>query len=164
MASMPIPDPFDLDQLIANIEAARGRRIAIKVLPDRIAAATGICGLWVKHDTLPVDLLLHARGGSPWHERQIWLHELVHLWADDATGVVGTDELLSDFSPERIEKLVTGGQVAARRRYETGIEKRTEDAAAMLNRLADTAYLRITDPTTRRLADDFCSFGGPTHL
>ncbi|MGW0867000.1 hypothetical protein [Streptomyces sp. FR1] len=164
MASMPIPDPFDLDQLIANIEAARGRRIVIKALPDRIAAATGICGLWVKHDTRPVDLLLHARGGSPWHERQIWLHELVHLWADDATGVVGTDELLSDFSPERIEKLVAGGQVAARRRYETGIEKRTEDAAAMLNRLADTAYLRITDPTTRRLADDFCSFGGPTHL
>ncbi|MEV7887467.1 hypothetical protein ACWD3I_25780 [Streptomyces sp. NPDC002817] len=160
---MPLPDPFDVKQLIANIENVRGRRIVIKMLPDHIACATGICGLWVRHDSRPVDLLLHMRGGSPWHERQIWLHELVHLWADDATGVVGTDALLSDFSPERIEELVASGQVAARRRYETGIEKRTEDAAAMLNRLADSPYL-IKDPTTRRLADDFCSFGGPTHL
>ncbi|MFD9038793.1 hypothetical protein [Streptomyces bottropensis] len=161
--SMPIPDPFDLEELIANIEAERSRRIVIKALPDYLASATGICGLWVRHDTRPLDLLLHVRGGSPWHERQIWLHELVHLWAEDATGVTGTDELLSDFSPERVEKLVASGQVSARRRYETGVEKRTEDAAAMLNRFAEAPYL-INDPTTRRLADDFCSFGGPTHL
>lgn len=67
--SMPIPAPFDLEEIVTNIETERGRHSASKALPDHIAPATGICGLWIRHDRHPLDLALHARGGSPWHER-----------------------------------------------------------------------------------------------
>ncbi|MGW7822396.1 hypothetical protein ACWGLF_30780 [Streptomyces puniciscabiei] len=156
---MPLPEPFDLDQLVRNMEEARGRRIVMKPLPDRIAGVTGICGLYVRHDTRPLDLIFHVSSGSPWHERQIKLHELVHLWAEDSTGVVGTDELLTGFTAERAEQLVAEGRASARRRYETWVEQRAEDAAALINRMARTQHA-IDDPTTRSLAQDF-TYGRP---
>ncbi|MER6383427.1 hypothetical protein [Streptomyces sp. NPDC001250] len=156
---MPLPEPFDLDQLVRNMEQARGRRIVMKPLPDRIVGVTGICGLYVRHDTRPLDLIFYVNSGSPWHERQVKLHELVHLWAEDSTGVIGTDELLTNFSPERAEQLVAEGRAAARRRYETRVEQRAEDAAALINRMAQTQHA-IDDPTTRSLAQDF-TYGRP---
>jgi hypothetical protein len=152
---MPLPDPpYELDQLVANIEEARGRRIVMKPLPDELAHMTGFCGLWIKHDTRPLDLILHIRGGSPRHERQIKAHELVHVWADDATGVIGTDEVLRDLTPKRIERMVAEGQAAGRRRYANAIEKRAEDAAALITRRAGRSHL-IEDTVARRLAEDF---------
>ncbi|MFJ3701757.1 MULTISPECIES: hypothetical protein [Streptomyces] len=162
VASMPIPRPFDLDRFVANIEQARGRRIVLKPMPAHLANLTGFCGLWIKHDTRPLDLILHVQGGSPSHERQIKVHELVHLWAEDATGVVGTDEVLRDLTPARVEQLVATGQAAGRRRYDTAIEKRTEDAAALISRRADSPDL-IEDSVARRLAEDFAyPFGSDT--
>lgn len=154
VASMPIPRPFDLDQFIANIEQARGRRIVLKPMPAHLANLTGFCGLWIRHDIRPFDLILHLKGGSPSHELQIQVHELVHLWAEDATGVVGTDEVLRDLTPARVEHLVAAGQAAGRRRYDTAIEKRTEDAASLISQRANSSNL-IEDSVARRLAEDF---------
>ncbi|MEU8961042.1 hypothetical protein AB0C89_04960 [Streptomyces sp. NPDC048491] len=154
VASMPIPQPFDLDRFVANIEQARGRRIVLKPMPVHLANLTGFCGLWIKHDTRPLDLILHLKGGSPSHERQIQVHELVHLWAEDATGVIGTDDALRDLTPVRVEQLVAAGQAAGRRRYDTAIEKRTEDAAALISQRAISSN-PIEDSVARRLAEDF---------
>ncbi|MFD4630205.1 hypothetical protein ACFVYR_20460 [Streptomyces sp. NPDC058284] len=154
VASMPIPRPFNLDRFVANIEQARGRRIVLKPMPVHLANLTGFCGLWIKHDTRPLDLILHLQGGSPSHERQIKVHELVHVWAEDAIGVVGTDEALRNLTPARVEQLVAAGQAAGRRRYDTAIEKRTEDAAALISQRAINSNL-IEDSVARRLAEDF---------
>lgn len=154
VASMPIPQPFDLDRFVANIEQARGRRIFLKPMPVHLANLTGFCGLWIKHDVRPLDLILHLSGGSPSHERQIKVHELVHLWAEDSTGVIGTDEVLRDLTPARVEQLVADGQAAGRRRYETAIEQRTEDAAALISQRATSSNL-IEDSVARHLAADF---------
>lgn len=164
VASMPIPRPFDLDRFVANIEQARGRRIVLKPMPVHLANLTGFCGLWIKHDTRPLDLILHLKGGSPSHERQIKVHELVHVWAEDATGVIGTDEVLRDLTPARVEQLVAAGQAAGRRRYDTAIEKRTEDAAALISQRAISSNL-IEDSVARRLAEHFgYPFGSDTVL
>ncbi|WP_262506037.1 hypothetical protein [Streptomyces sp. TRM68367] len=154
VASMPIPRPFDLDRFVANIEQARGQRIVLKPMPVHLVNITGFCGLWIKHDVRPLDLILHLKGGSPSHERQIKVHELVHLWAEDSTGVVGTDEVLRDLTPARVEQLVAAGQAAGRRRYDTVIEQRTEDAATLISQLATSSNL-IEDSVARRLAEDF---------
>lgn len=154
VASMPIPRPFDLDRFVANIEQARGRRIVLKPMPVHLANLTGFCGLWIKHDVRPLDLILHVEGGSPSHERQIKVHELVHLWAEDSTGVIGADEVLRDLTPARVEQLVAAGQAAGRRRYDTAIEQRTEDAATLISQLATSSNL-IEDSVARRLAEDF---------
>ncbi|MFJ8795961.1 hypothetical protein [Streptomyces sp. NPDC102462] len=156
VASMPIPRPFDFDRFVANIEQARGRRIVLKPMPAHLANLTGFCGLWIKHDVRPLDLILHLEGGSPAHERQIKVHELVHLWAEDATGVIGTDEVLRDLTPARVEQLVAAGQAAGRRRYDTSIEQRTEDAATLISHLTAVPDL-IEDSVARRLAEDFAN-------
>ncbi|MFD7701418.1 hypothetical protein [Streptomyces caelestis] len=85
---MPLPDPFDFDQLVGNIAEARGRRIVMRPIPDHLTGLDGTCGLLVKHDTHPVDLVLHPAGRSPSHELELKVHQLVHLWAGDNTGVV----------------------------------------------------------------------------
>lgn len=154
VASMPIPRPFDFGRFVANIEQARGRRVVLKPMPVSLANLTGFCGLWIKHDVRPLDLILHLEGGSPSHERQIKVHELVHLWAEDSTGVIGTDEVLRDLTPARVEQLVAAGQAAGRRRYDTAIEQRTEDAATLISQLATSSDL-IEDSVARRLAEDF---------
>lgn len=88
IASMPLPDPFDLDRLIGNMSEVRGRRIVMKPIPDHLTGLDGVCGLLVTHDTHPVDLLLHPKGRSPSDELELKVHQLAHLWAGDNTGVV----------------------------------------------------------------------------
>ncbi|GLF98081.1 hypothetical protein [Streptomyces yaizuensis] len=163
--SMPLPLPFRLDGLIANIEEARGRRIHLIPIPDRLLSASGVCGLWIKHQTEPLDLILHVKSASRFHERQIILHELVHLWADDADGVTGDhlDELMSGLSGPLVDRLISEGQISARRRYDTDRERRTEAAAALIHERA-YASESIADPTARQLAADLLyPFGGPDY-
>ncbi len=165
VASMPIPRPFDLDRLVANIQEVRGRQIAFVPIPDALVADTGLCGLWVKHASEPIDLILHAQSASVFHLQRIKLHELVHLWHDDAVGLTAEEmaELLNTgLSSELVERLIANGKIAARRRYESRKELRTESAAALIHEqsLRDDF---ITDVTARRLAEDLSfSLGGPT--
>ncbi|MFF3556222.1 hypothetical protein ACFYXL_22785 [Streptomyces tsukubensis] len=162
VASMPVPDPFTLPELVKNIEHVRRRRIHLLALPDHLLG-TSVCGLWIKHRESPVDLILYAKSPSPWHERQIILHELVHLWADDADGVTGEQmgKLMGGLSEAMLQRLVGTGKVAARRRYDSHREQRTEEAAALIHSRALSART-ITDPTARRLADDLLyPFGSP---
>ncbi|MCP3819275.1 hypothetical protein NLX86_14540 [Streptomyces sp. A3M-1-3] len=91
---MPLPDPFDFDQLVGNIAEASGRRIVIKPIPDHLTGIDGMCGLLIKHDTHPVDLILHPKGCSPSHELELKVHQLVHLWAGDNTGIVRSPDIL----------------------------------------------------------------------
>lgn len=164
VASMPIPQPFDLDLLVANIEEERGRRIEFVPIPDALVAQTGLCGLWVKHASEPIDLILHAHSASAFHLQRIKLHELVHLWHDDATGLTAEEmaELLNTgLSSELVERLIANGKIAARRRYESHKELRTESAAALIHEhsLQDDF---IPDVTARRLAEDLSFFLGGT--
>ncbi|MGW5679619.1 hypothetical protein ACWEV4_31845 [Streptomyces sp. NPDC003860] len=165
VVSMPIPEPaFSLTGLVENIERARQRRIHLMAIPDHLLGRTSVCGLWIKHRERPVDLILHARSPSPYHERQIILHELVHLWADDADGVTGEQagELLGGLPDALVQRLVGSGRVAARRRYDNHRERRAEAAASLIHARA-LAVQDITDPTARRLADDLLyPFGSPT--
>ncbi|WP_432072093.1 hypothetical protein [Streptomyces wuyuanensis] len=94
MASMPLPDPFDFDRLVGNIAEASGRQIVMKPIPDHLTGLDGVCGLLIKHDTHPVDLILHPKGRSPSDELELKVHQLVHLWAGDNTGIVGSPDIL----------------------------------------------------------------------
>ncbi|MEU9145082.1 hypothetical protein [Streptomyces sp. NPDC048349] len=91
---MPLPDPFDFDQLVANIAEASGRQVVMKPIPDHLTGLDGVCGLLVRHDTRPVDLILHPKGRSPSDELELKVHQLVHLWAGDNTGIVRSPDVL----------------------------------------------------------------------
>ncbi|WP_446593630.1 hypothetical protein [Streptomyces sp. LARHCF249] len=94
IAGMPLPDPFDFDQLVGNIAQARGRQIVMKPIPDHLTGLDGVCGLLVKYGARPVDLVLHPKGRSPSHELELKVHQLVHLWAGDNTGIVTSPDVL----------------------------------------------------------------------
>ncbi|WP_431983836.1 hypothetical protein [Streptomyces qinglanensis] len=150
---MPIPEPFTTDGLMANMEAMRGRQIVTRILPENLANRTGFRGLCIRHQKAPLDLILHSEGSSRWHHQQILLHELVHLWADDALGVPGLAGLAQDGSADYLQDLVRDGRIAARKCFDTKIEKRTEDAATLLNRLSIEPH--VPDVVARRTLHDF---------
>ncbi|WP_371618367.1 hypothetical protein [Streptomyces sp. NBC_00454] len=93
IASMPLPDPFDFDQLVGNMAEASGRQIVMKPIPDHLTGLEGVCGLLIKHDTHPVDLILHPKGRSPPHELTLKVHQLVHFWAGDNTRLVQSPDM-----------------------------------------------------------------------
>jgi hypothetical protein len=149
---MPIPRPFDLETFVSNIEAARGRRIKLLPIPDRFLRSTDICGLWLKHEELPLDLIFHVDSTTSFHRQRIIFHELAHLWCDDAGGVTGVEleRLLPDFPPELLMRLLGRGRAMARRRYGTRKELRAELMADLIHKEAFGAEF-IEDDTLRRL-------------
>ena len=48
LADLPIPAPFSIPALVANMEEARGRTITLHELPDRLARVNAACGLRLK--------------------------------------------------------------------------------------------------------------------
>ncbi|MFD9975523.1 hypothetical protein ACFWZR_14720 [Streptomyces sp. NPDC059017] len=91
---MPVPDPFDFDRLVGNIAEVKGRQIVMKPIPDHLTGLDDVCGLLIKHHTYPLDLLLHPKGRSPSDELELKVHQLVHLWAGDNTGIVRSPGIL----------------------------------------------------------------------
>ncbi|MER7684534.1 hypothetical protein [Streptomyces sp. NPDC097610] len=155
LAQMPVPRPFSLDRLISNIETARGRRIKLVAIPDRLLDNTDVCGLWLRLDGAPVDLILYVQGTTAFHRLRIILHELAHLWCDDVTDA-SLDQLarlLPDFPPAMLQRLTSKGRVMARHRYDTHAEVRAETLADLLHHEAyATDY--IEDSTLRHLDED----------
>ncbi|MFD8613849.1 hypothetical protein [Streptomyces sp. NPDC059631] len=155
LVQMPLPRPFSLDRLVANIEAERGRRITLVAIPNHLLASTSVCGLWLRLDDAPVDLILYAGGTSGFHRTRIILHELAHLWCDDATEADFDDlcRLLPDFPPAELRRLSRRGRVLARHRYDSPVEMRAEMLADLLHHEAySTDY--IDDPVLRSLDED----------
>ncbi|MFK0047833.1 hypothetical protein ACIQU4_27865 [Streptomyces sp. NPDC090741] len=144
---MPLPEPFSLAALIENMEKARGRHIRLVPIPDHLLGATSLCGLWLKNQSLPVDLILYVDSTTAFHREAIILHELTHLWCDDAEGATNEDvtELLAGFPPELVKRLVGSGQAAARHRYGTRKESRAEMVACLIQQQVHS-YRDLADP------------------
>ncbi|MGW6982608.1 hypothetical protein ACWGE1_24765 [Streptomyces sp. NPDC054932] len=136
---MPLPDPFDFDQLVGNIAEASGRQIVMKPIPDHLTGLDGVCGLLVKHDTRPVDLILHHKGCSPPHELALKMHQLVHLWAGDNTRTVRSPDTLP------APGAMPGGGLST-----TGLP----DHDALIELRADTVARLIGQRGTRRAAGE----------
>ncbi|MBB5939999.1 hypothetical protein [Streptomyces zagrosensis] len=153
VAGMPLPVPFTLSGLIAEMEAARGRRICLVPLEEDAPGHVGACGLWLRHHRLPLDLILHVRGTSRFHRKKIILHELCHLWCEDGARGTDIDRLIKSFpgrGGELTRQLLASGQAQARGGYGTHVERRAELVADILHDLVRTP-LSSSDPMTRAL-------------
>ncbi|MFF3979797.1 hypothetical protein [Streptomyces sp. NPDC001828] len=152
---MPVPRPFSLDALIAGIEAERGRRIKLVAIPDHLLANTDVCGLWLRLNDTPVDLILYVEGTTAFHRQRIILHELAHLWCDDVgePSFTALARLLPDLPPNVLHRLTESGRGMARHRYDTAVERRAEMLADLLHHEAyGTDY--IEDSVLRHLDED----------
>ncbi|MFE7353560.1 toxin [Streptomyces sp. NPDC057543] len=162
LADLPIPAPFSVDALVANMEAARGRTIVLHEMPDRLARVNAACGLRLK--TGGTSFVLYRRRPTAYQTQHVILHELCHEWFDHGTSLDPEQlrRLLPVFDTSLISRVLgtdppprpTGtdpppvaasiadaivardGTVQARAQYDTHDERMAEFGASLIPRMA----------------------------
>ncbi|MBW3705996.1 toxin, partial [Streptomyces griseus] len=146
LADLPIPVPFTLDQLVANMEEASGRTIRLHEMPDRLARVNAACGLRLKAGG--TSLVLYRRRPTAYQTQHVILHELCHEWFDHGTTLDAEQlrTLLPVFDTSLIARMISpaaarsfasgGGTVQARAQYDTHDERMAEFGASLIPRMA----------------------------
>ena len=125
VADLDIPQPFDLDQLLARLAIRRNREIFLYPF----TSGPGIpCGLWL--GTAKADHIFYEQGTSPWHQTHITLHEVAHMLlghgADNESEGHLARLLAPDVSPS-LARLVLG-----RSAYTSAEERNAETLASLI--------------------------------
>ncbi|GGQ13046.1 toxin [Streptomyces roseolilacinus] len=137
LADLPIPAPFGIPELVANMEAARGRRIVLRELPDRLARVNSACGLRLKAGE--TSFVLYRRRPTTYQTQHVILHELCHEWFDHGTSLDAEQlrRLLPVFDTSLISRVMESGTtVQARAQYDTHDERVAELGASLIPRMA----------------------------
>jgi hypothetical protein len=123
-ASLDIPQPFDLDVLLARVAASRGREIYL----HSFVSGPGVpCGLWL--GTAKADHIFAEAGTSPWHRTQIVVHELAHMLLGHGATGDGAVRLASVLVPDVSPALI---RLFLRRSVYSSAEERDAETLASL--------------------------------
>ncbi|MEU9193008.1 toxin [Streptomyces hundungensis] len=114
LADLPIPAPFSIPGLVANMEAARGRTIVLHELPDRLARVNAACGLRLKSGG--TSFVLYRRRPTAYQTQHVILHELCHEWFDHGTTLNADQlrQLLPVFNASLIKRVLASDEPAGR--------------------------------------------------
>ncbi|WP_327245524.1 toxin [Streptomyces sp. NBC_01320] len=146
LADLPIPAPFSIAGLVANMEAARGRTIVLHEMPDRLARVDAACGLRLASGS--TSFVLYRRRPTAYQTQHVILHELCHEWFDHGTSLDADQlqRLLPVFDTSLISRVVDSGvadalragdsTVQARAQYDTHDERIAEFGASLIPRMA----------------------------
>ncbi|WP_405814262.1 hypothetical protein OG241_06700 [Streptomyces sp. NBC_01390] len=148
--------PLDVEDLVGALSERRGRPIVLRPFP---LEKPGPSGLWV--DTPQMDVILYQQETTRLHQRQIILHEVLHIlvaeWEDDQeeTAEVSPDDFVEGWSallPVLDPKLIR--RVAQRCSYEEAEECSVELAATIIlewSSVLDELPPLSDDPEVRRV-------------
>ena len=75
VATLPVPSPFTVADMLAEFGLQREQARPIELIPARLGG-TAPCGLYVVTDD--VDYVVHATDTSPFHSLHIVMHEVGH--------------------------------------------------------------------------------------
>ncbi|MFD3489959.1 toxin [Streptomyces sp. NPDC058690] len=167
LADLPIPAPFSVAGLVANMEAARGRTIVLHEMPDRLARVNAACGLRLASGR--TSLVLYRRRPTAYQTQHVILHELCHEWFDHGTSLDAEQlqRLLPVFDTSLISRVLDSGvadalragdgTVQARAQYDTHDERIAEFGASLIPRMArdvtsDDMMGRLTNSLSRPVA------------
>ncbi|WP_175541351.1 hypothetical protein [Streptomyces aidingensis] len=137
LATIEIPDPFDIQIFCDRIAEQRGRPLHLHSLPG-LAGADAPCGVWIATETS--DHVFHEAATSPLHRDHIVLHEISHMLLghtsiiDDIGG--GGSGLFPHIDPDTVVSLLT------RASYTSSDERDAE-------RLAGLIAQKVAPSTTR---------------
>ncbi|MER5183281.1 hypothetical protein ABT009_33870 [Streptomyces sp. NPDC002896] len=132
---LELPDPFDVEELLARVSQKRGRPIHLHTFPG-IAGEELPCGSWIA--TEQADHIFVEEATSPLHRDHIVLHEISHMLLGHTPR-----QTLSRAFRHLDADLVSG--VLGRTSYETEEERSAETLAGLI---ATRAALRGTSDRT----------------
>ncbi|AUG29476.1 ImmA/IrrE family metallo-endopeptidase [Microbacterium hominis] len=130
-----------LDDLIGQVQAARGKPMEIHELPALANESGALCGLWL--DTETRDIVLHAPSDSALHRQQFVLHELAHmiLQHDRNDQVFSTGSLLPTIEGARVVKALARNSL--NNPYELDAEALADELAAAIRRSGEPRFFQV---------------------
>ncbi|MDJ0372496.1 hypothetical protein QMK19_23220 [Streptomyces sp. H10-C2] len=137
LAGLPLPDPFTIDGLVANMAAISGRRIELVEITDRDTDLRTACGLRAR--TADTTFILHRQRPTEHQTQHTQLHELAHEWFSHGTNLSAAE--LRALVPAHlrdglIQRLGPDAVIQARARYDTVDERDAELSASLIARAA----------------------------
>ncbi|MFD5134002.1 hypothetical protein [Streptomyces olindensis] len=127
LASIDIPDPFDVHVFCDRIAAQRGRPLHLHSVPG-ISGMDAPCGVWIA--TEKADHIFHEAATSPLHQDHIILHEIGHMLLGHRSILDGVQTegggLFPDIDPATVVSLLT------RTSYGTEDERDAERLAGLI--------------------------------
>lgn len=132
-----------LTDLVSRVEAARGKPLQIREVPELTEGDGTLCGLWLATDS--EDIVLHAPSDSALHKEQFILHELAHILllhdkVDEKTGYV-TDSVLPSFDNATVVKALARDSI--KDRYELLAEELADTLADCIRNRPNSAFSEI---------------------
>lgn len=123
VATVDVPDPFDLEAFLQLVAAERGR--TIQVLPLESAQLPDLpCGLWIAGEFS--DWIFVEEGTSPLHREHIVLHEVAHMLCGHRLSRDTPSVLLPSLDPAVVRR------VLGRTSYSDDQEREAEAVASLL--------------------------------
>jgi hypothetical protein len=141
LRQLPLPVPFDLDELCRRISAERGRPLAVLPWESAMpAVTTGSCIAYGDRD-----VIYHQPWATGLHRTQIVLHEIAHL----VCGHVAHDALSNQF--EMVQPGIHARMFARHDNYDDEQEREAEMLASLMMEYAITHAPSTDDPLVARL-------------
>jgi hypothetical protein len=130
---MPLPAPFTVEALAANMAELSGRSIELHMIDEPAVHLWTACGLRARVDGV-THIFYRPRPTENQRQHTI-LHELAHEWLDHGTTL--SPQQLRTLAPPRLlqslsERLGPDAVIQARARYETVEEQEAELAASLI--------------------------------
>lgn len=129
VASLEIPDPFDITELVRRVADRRGRPITVRSM--RIGAG-GPSGLWIA--LRDADLICHEAETNALHQAHIVLHELGHMLCGHHSAGDSPDSVLRFLLPTLDPAAVS--RVLSRGSYHDDEEREAEHFATLVRERA----------------------------
>lgn len=154
LATLEVPDPFDIQAFCDGIAAQRGRPLYL----HSVQGFSGIeapCGIWIASETS--DHIFYEAATSPLHRDHIILHEVSHMLLNHTSVVDGVGPGVADLFPDIDPEVVVG--FLTRASYGSDDERDAERLAGLIANKAAPAARNSTSAHGRvlRSLDDALS-------
>lgn len=145
VASLDVPDPFDIEELVRRVARRRGRPITLRALP---IGPNGPSGMWLA--LRDADLICYEAGTNAVHQAHIVLHELGHMLCGHEAGVSHENALrflLPTLDPAAVARVLHRGP------YHDDEEREAERFATQVRQRAGRLPLLAPTPIAERDED-----------
>ncbi|MDF2257711.1 ImmA/IrrE family metallo-endopeptidase [Streptantibioticus ferralitis] len=135
LSDFPVPDPFSLQALISNLEAARNCSIHLVPVRGMMTDLRTACGLRVCVGSK--NFILYRPRPTPNQTQHTIFHELAHLWFDHGQDLSAAEEgyLVPIFQGLLAEHLGADVVIQARAHYASVEEREAELSACLIKHL-----------------------------